>query len=168
MAQSADGGGKFLGNCCVLASESGGASTTLGTSESTIPLGDGGESWTSFIGLLLRCHLNSNADHCNGECWRKTKRREEKNTDFHFVSMPWTRVTMRTDNQQPYLDMERFVSRDFSTLAQQSSTRSVARRMRCIEWYLGSKRKGKIWSTSTRNSVEWRRCVICEQRKEKD
>ena len=90
------------GNCCILASGSAGARTTIGSLEATIPFGDGDRTWISFIRLWFRFLLNRNANHCTGR-WLKIKGRVWKNTHSLLVLMPWTRGTTHTAQSAPKL-----------------------------------------------------------------
>ena len=117
MAQSADGG-KTPGNCCILASETGRAKTTLGTLESTIPLGDGSETWTSFIRLLLGCHLNSNADRCTGGMFEGNQMKRGKEHSFLFcIYVLDTRDNVHCTISNHTFIWKRFVAPNFSTFA---------------------------------------------------
>ena len=58
MAQSTDGGEKPPWNCGILACESGGTTTLMGTLEAENSLGNRGKTWISLVGILLSVNIN--------------------------------------------------------------------------------------------------------------
>ena len=160
------GAGKTPGHCCILASGSARARTTMGSLEATNPVGDGDKTWISFIRIRFRFHLNSNANHCTGRWW-KIKGRGCENTHSLLVLMSCHEGQRTLRNQHLNLDMETIRYPQFLELCVATFKRSVVWHTKCVKWYPGNKRKGRVWNFSTLKSVEWQRDTIWVHRKEK-